>query len=408
MQTLLEEQGHLDAVGGSAYLENLNATAAATGTSTQAAETVRALAVLRRLKSAAQHIDALTDEADTTTAEALADTAQAEILAATAGRAGLHPSVSLNEVLENVLDEIELIGSKQEHQVCNGVPTGFRELDELTGGLHPGELVVIAGRPAMGTTTLAVDFLRSAVLTHRLPAVMFTRDASLNDIGMRLLAAEARVARHRMRSGHLTDDDWGRLARKMSTVAEAPLFLQDDANTTFTQLRAQCRRLHAQHDLQLACLDTVQMLDYGTRPLGSRYEEVSEIARRLKLLAMELQIPIVAVSTLNRGAEQRDDRTPRLSDLRDSGALEDVADLVLLIHREDAYDKLSPATAKQTSSSPNTTTAPPPPSPRPSKGTTHGSSTSPSSSQPLRDLKSRGRISRTVATQRSIGTRPVP
>lgn len=172
-------------VGGSAYLKNLNTTAAATGISTQAAETVCALAP--------PSTSTPSPTRPTTTAEALADTAQAEILAATAVRAGLHPSVSLNEVRENVLDEIELIGSKQEHQVCTGVPTGFRELDELTGGPQPGELVVIAGHPAMGTTTLAVDFLRTAVLTHRLPAVMFTRDASLNDIGMRLLAAERAI-----------------------------------------------------------------------------------------------------------------------------------------------------------------------------------------------------------------------
>ncbi|MGW7521850.1 replicative DNA helicase, partial [Streptomyces sp. NPDC054796] len=338
--TLLEERGELAQAGGAAYVRGLATVYASMHKATQAAHTVRALAMLRRLKNAAQHVESLADEAEAETAEHVADTAQAEILAACTGRPeSLLPALTLGDVLEGALDEIESLSRPNN---LTGVPTGFTDLDAFTGGLRPGQLIVLAGRPAMGQTTLATDLLRSAAIKHALPAAMFTRDATANDIGMRLMAAEARVPRHHMLTGSLTDEDWTRLARVMPGIADAPIYLQDDANSNFTQLRAQCRRLRALRDVRLIVIDTIQMLDYGTRPLGSRYEEVSEIARRLKLLALELEIPIVAVSTLNRNPEQREDKRPRLNDLRDSGALEDVADLVILLHREDAYDKESP------------------------------------------------------------------
>ncbi|MFE0764176.1 replicative DNA helicase [Streptomyces smyrnaeus] len=330
----------LDRAGGPNYLRSLTTPTASADRANAAAQKIHALAVLRRLRQAAQHIEACAEAADAESADALADTAQVEILAATAGRAGLAPALELGDVLESVLDEIEAPASKP--PTLTGVPTGFTDLDALTGGLRSGQLVVIASRPAMGSTCLATGLLRSAAVRNGLPAAMFTRDASVNEIGMRLLSAEARVALHHMRAGTLQDEDWVRLARRIPDLTDAPIYLQDDANATFTELRAHCRRLHAVRDVQLIVIDTIQMLDHGTKPLGSRYEEVSEVARRLKLLALELRIPIVAVSTLNRNPELRDDKKPQLNDLRDSGALEDVADLVILIHREDAYDRQSP------------------------------------------------------------------
>jgi replicative DNA helicase len=237
--------------------------------------------------------------------------------------------------MEGLLDDLE--AGRQ-----TGLPTGFTDLDSLTGGLHPGQLIVLAARPAMGKTTLALDLLRATSIKHGLPAALFTLELERLDISRRILSAEARVALHHMRAGTLTDDDWTRLARRMPDVSAAPLFIQDSAYATFTDLRAHCRRLHAQHDVQLIAVDALHMLNYGTRQLGSRYEEISEVSRCLKLLAKELQIPIVAVSTLNRAAEQRVDKKPMLNDLRDSGALEDNADVVILIHREDAYEKDTP------------------------------------------------------------------
>ncbi|MEU0022649.1 replicative DNA helicase [Streptomyces rochei] len=337
----LAKNDQLTAAGGNVYLHTLASAPQGGGTWEQAAETVQAMAVLRRLRVATAHIEDLTTGATADNVDHIINTAQAEILAATSRtRSFTSPSHPLADVLEGALDEIETIGSRPGETV--GISTGFEDLDALTGGLYPGQLIVIAGRTAMGTSTLALDLLRCATLKHNLPAALFALESRRIDITLRLLSAEARVPMHHMRSGTMSDDDWVRLARRMPEVSEAPLYLQDDPCSSFTELRARARRLHRLNDLKLIAVDDVQQLHYGTRPLGSRYEEVSEIARGLKHLAKELEIPVVAVSTLNRAPEQRTDKLPQINDLRDSGALEDNADLVILLHREDAYEKDSP------------------------------------------------------------------
>jgi replicative DNA helicase len=336
----LRARNTLEAAGGAEYLTTVVGNPAPrAGGWAKAAQRVQALAVLRRTQQAAVRIENLAADAAADEVDRIANIAQAEILAATTRRPGLPPTLSIAEILDGTLDEMEAIGSRK---FSLGVPTGFSDLDTLTGGLQPGHLIVLASRPAMGKTTLAVDFLRSATIANSLPAALFTLESSRNEIGMRVISAETRVSLLHMRSGTMTDDDWTKVARRMSDVTAAPLYIQDDAYATFTDLRAQCRRLHTQRDLRLIVVDALHMLTYGTRPFSSRYEEISEISRELKLLAKELAIPVVAVSELNRGPEQRTDRRPMLNDLRDSGALEDNADLVLLLHREDAYEKDSP------------------------------------------------------------------
>ncbi|MCO8308855.1 replicative DNA helicase [Streptomyces sp. RKCA-744] len=335
----LTKDQQLEKAGGASYLHTV--VSGPGGTSwLKDAERVQAMAMLRRTKQAAANIENLAAEGTAETADRIADVAQAEIFAATTRRPGLPPSFSLGEILEEALDEIEAVGSPSGQ--LTGVPTGFADFDCLTGGLQPGQLVVIAARPAMGKSTLALDFLRSACIKHNLPGALFTREARRTEVTMRLLAAEARVALHHLRSGTMNDEDWTRLARRMPDLGKVPFYIQDDAYATFTELRAQCRRLCSQRDLQLIVVDALHLLTYGTRPFASRYEEISEISRCLKLLAMELEVPVVAVSVLNRGPEQRTDKKPMLNDLRDSGALEDNADVVILIHREDAYEKESP------------------------------------------------------------------
>lgn len=337
----LAKHDQLTAADGNTYLQALANDPAPPGTWNQAAETVQAMAVLRRIRVATAHIDDLTAGATADNIDRVIDTAQAEILAATSrSRSLVAPSHPLADVLDSALDEIEAL-SRPSAGVL-GIPTGFTNLDALTGGLQPGQLTVLAGRTAMGTSALVLDLLRSATIKHNIPAALFALESSRIDIAMRLLSAEASVPLHFMRSGTMRDDDWTRVAKLIGDLSEAPLYLQDDPCTTFTELRARCRRLHRQHGLKLVAVDDIQQLHYGTRPLGSRYEEISEIARGLKHLAKELQIPIVAVSTLNRAPEQRPTRLPAISDLRDSGALEDNADLVILLHREDAYDRTSP------------------------------------------------------------------
>jgi replicative DNA helicase len=201
----------------------------------------------------------------------------------------------------------------------------------------------LAGRAMIPThnSALALDFARSATIRHKLPAVMFSLEMGRNEITMRLLAAEARVPMHVMRTGQMSDDDWARLARRMSEVADAPLFIDDSPNMSLMEIRAKCRRLKQRHDLKLVIIDYLQLMS-SPRRVENRQQEVSEMSRSLKLLAKELDVPVVALSQLNRGPEQRQDKRPMLSDLRESGSIEQDSDVVILLHREDAYERESP------------------------------------------------------------------
>ncbi len=192
-------------------------------------------------------------------------------------------------------------------------------------------------------STLALDFARSCSITHGLPSVFFSLEMGRNEIAMRLLSAEARVALHHMRSGNMTDDDWTRLARRMPEVSAGPLFIDDSPNLSMMEIRAKCRRLKQRNDLRLVVIDYLQLMQSGgSRRPESRQQEVSEMSRNLKLLAKELEVPVIALSQLNRGPEQRTDKKPMVSDLRESGSIEQDADMVILLHREDAYEKESP------------------------------------------------------------------
>jgi replicative DNA helicase len=190
-------------------------------------------------------------------------------------------------------------------------------------------------------STLGLDIARAAAIRHQLSTVMFSLEMSRNEITMRLLSAEARVPLHHMRSGQMTDDDWNRIARRTGEVSSAPLFLDDSPNMTMMEIRAKCRRLKQRHDLRLVIVDYLQLMTSGKR-IESRQQEVAEFSRALKLLAKELDVPVVAISQLNRSAEQRQDKKPMLADLRESGSIEQDSDMVILLHREDAYEKESP------------------------------------------------------------------
>ncbi|TDC10407.1 replicative DNA helicase [Streptomyces sp. 8K308] len=192
-------------------------------------------------------------------------------------------------------------------------------------------------------STLALDFARACSIKHKLPSVIFSLEMGRNEIAMRLLSAEARVALHHMRSGSMTDEDWNRLARQMAEVNEAPLYIDDSPNLSMMEIRAKCRRLKQRNDLRLIVIDYLQLMQSGgNRRAESRQQEVSEMSRNLKLLAKELEVPVIALSQLNRGPEQRTDKKPMVSDLRESGSIEQDADMVILLHREDAYEKESP------------------------------------------------------------------
>ncbi|MBU8820889.1 AAA family ATPase, partial [Mycolicibacterium goodii] len=242
-------------------------------------------------------------------------------------------------LLQPTMDEIDAIASQG--GIARGVPTGFTELDEITNGLHAGQMITVAARPGCGKSTLALDFMRSCSIKHRMASVIFSLEMSKSEIVMRLLSAEARVRLSSMRSGNMTDDDWTRLARRMSEISEAPLYIDDSPNLTMMEIRAKARRLAQKTDLRLIVVDYMQLMTSGKK-YESRQQEVSDFSRSLKLMAKELDVPVVVISQLNRGPEQRTDKRPMVSDLRESGAIEQDSDMVLLLHRPDAFDRDDP------------------------------------------------------------------
>lgn len=245
--------------------------------------------------------------------------------------------------LAATIDKVDTL-SKSDGGVT-GVPTGFYELDRLTYGLHGGQMVVVAARPGVGKSTLGLDFLRSAAIKHKIPSILFSLEMSTDEINMRLLSAEARVELSHIRSGKLDDSDWDAIGRHQESIAEAPLFYDDTASNTMPQIRQKCRRLKQRHGLGLVVIDYLQLMQ-GESKGESRQQVVSDISRSIKLLAKELDVPVVAMSQLNRGSENRTDPTPKISDLRESGSIEQDADVVMLIHREDMYDPESTRTGE--------------------------------------------------------------
>jgi replicative DNA helicase len=312
----LTRRGEIGRVGGAPYLHTLIASVPTAANAGYYARIVRERAILRRLVEAGTRIVQFGYAGDAD-ADDLVDRAQAEVYSITDQRAS-EDYHSLADIMPGALDEIEAIGSRG--GAMTGVPTGFADLDSLTNGLHPGQMIVIAARPAVGKSTLALDFARAAAIKGGLSTAFFSLEMGRNEITMRLLSAEARVPLHTMRTGQMSDDDWTRLARRMSEVADAPLFIDDSPNMSMMEIRAKCRRLKQRHDLRMVIIDYLQLMSSPKR-VENRQQEVSEMSRSLKLLAKEIDVPVIALSQLNRGPEQRTDKKPLLSDLRESGCL---------------------------------------------------------------------------------------
>lgn len=333
----LTRSGDITRVGGSPYLHTLVSLVPTAANASYYARIVKERSILRRLVEAGTRIVQMGYSGEGEVDDVV-DRAQAEVYEVTERRTS-EDYLPLRELMDGALTEIEAISNRGGHMV--GVPTGFADLDSLTNGLHPGQLIILAARPALGKSTLALDVARAASIKNNLASVIFSLEMSRNEIIMRLLSAEAQVALHHMRSGSMSDNDWTKLAAKMGSVSEAPLFIDDSPNLTMMEIRAKCRRLKQRHDLRLVVVDYMQLMTSGKR-VESRQQEVSEFSRSLKLLAKELEVPVIAVSQLNRGPEQRTDKRPVLADLRESGSLEQDADMVILLHREDAYERESP------------------------------------------------------------------
>ncbi|KQV64176.1 replicative DNA helicase [Nocardioides sp. Root122] len=332
----LQKRGELQRIGGAPYLHTLSANVPIAANAGYYAEIVRDKAILRRLVEAGTRIASLgyAGEGDI---DDVVDNAQAEVYKVTDRRASVDYA-PLGDIMSGVLDEIEAIGNREAG--LYGVPTGFADLDDLTNGLHSGQMIIVAARPAMGKSTLALDFCRAASIHNNLTSVFFSLEMTRSEIMMRLLSAEAKVPLNHIRNGTMRDDDWEKLARKMGQVSGAPMFIDDSPNMTMMEIRAKARRLKQRHDLKLIVIDYMQLMSSGKK-VESRQLEVSEFSRNIKLLAKELECPIIALSQLNRGPEQRGDKRPMMSDLRESGSLEQDADMVILLHRDDVYEKES-------------------------------------------------------------------
>jgi replicative DNA helicase len=312
----LQRRGELVRVGGAPYLHTLSASVPIAANAGYYAEIVREKAILRRLVDAGTRI-AQMGYAGEGLVDDVVDRAQQEVYGVTDKRSS-EDYAPLSAIMEATLDEIEAISNRDGEMV--GVPTGFADLDELTNGLHPGQMIIVAARPAMGKSTLGLDICRAASIHHNLTSVIFSLEMTRNEITMRMLSAEARIPLNHMRNGHMNDEDWAKLARKMGEVSSAPLFIDDSPNMTMMEIRAKARRLKQRHDLRLIVIDYLQLMSSGKK-VESRQLEVSEFSRQIKLLAKELEIPIIALSQLNRGAEQRADKRPMMSDLRESGCV---------------------------------------------------------------------------------------
>jgi replicative DNA helicase len=333
----LTKTGLLGRAGGAEYLHTLTGLVPTAANAGYYASIVAEKAVLRRLVEAGTRIVQMgyASEGEVTD---LVNNAQAEIYGVTGGLEG-DDYIPLVEAIDTAVGEIELARGR-DGQLA-GVPTGFAELDSLTNGLHGGQLIIVGARPAMGKSTLALDFARTAAVHHKLPTIFFSLEMGRSEIATRLLSAESGIPMHVLRKGNMDERDWTRLASVRGDIGDAPLYIDDSPNMTLVEIRAKCRKLSQRVGLKMVVVDYLQLMTSGKK-VESRQQEVSEFSRALKLLAKELQVPIVALAQLNRGPEQRADKKPALSDLRESGSLEQDADIVILLHREAAYDRDHP------------------------------------------------------------------
>jgi replicative DNA helicase len=332
----LTKTGELTRAGGAEYLHTLTGIVPTAANAGFYSTIVAEKAVLRRLVEAGTRIVQMGYASEGEVLD-LVNNAQAEIYSVMGG-VEAEDFVPLTVAVTTAIDEIE--AARGRDGSMTGVPTGFAELDELTNGLHGGQLIIVAARPALGKSTLALDFARAASIKHDLPSIFFSLEMGRSEIAMRLLSAEAAVPLQSMRKGTLHTEDWTKIASTRGQINDAPLYIDDSPNMTLVEIRAKCRRLKQKVGLKMVIIDYLQLMTSGKK-VESRQQEVSEFSRALKLLAKELQVPVIALSQLNRGPEQRSDKMPALSDLRESGSLEQDADMVILLHRDSAYEKES-------------------------------------------------------------------
>jgi replicative DNA helicase len=334
LSEVLKTRGELDDVGGVEYLNSLVNGVPTAANISYYAKIIKEKALLRKLinrtteivsqsYSISGDVDEFIDQAERTIFEISEDRV----------RPSFYP---IKDLIKSSFKTIERLYEKR--QLITGVPTGFQRLDELTSGLQPSDLIIIAGRPSMGKTALALNIAQNASVQAAIPAAIFSLEMSKEQLALRMLCSEAKVDAHRLRGGFLSESDWPKLTRAAGSLSEAPLFIDDTPGLSALEMRAKTRRLKIEHNLGLVIVDYLQLMR-GRARADSREQEISDISRSLKALAKELSIPVIALSQLNRRVEERGDKRPQLSDLRESGAIEQDADVILFLYREEVYNK---------------------------------------------------------------------
>jgi replicative DNA helicase len=329
----LQRRGELDASGGKDYIGLLVDAVPTSANVEYHAKIVREKALLRRLIEASTDIVAEAFDARQTAGDLL-DHAESRIFEISQQR-GREGFTRIKELLWPTMERIEALqrGGKS----ITGVPSGFSDLDELTSGFQASDLVVVAARPSMGKTAFILNIAQHAAIEHNIPVALFSLEMSKESLVQRMLTGEARVDAQKLRKGMLRDDDFPRLARAAGILAQAPIFIDDSPGITLLEMRSAARRLRADANIGLVVVDYLQLIQ-STVNAENRTQEISQISRSLKALAKELAVPVVALSQLSRATEQRTDKRPQLSDLRESGAIEQDADLVMFIYRQEMYE----------------------------------------------------------------------
>ncbi len=332
----LRTSGKLDPAGGSVYVADLLNSVPTSANVEYYAKIVEEKAVLRRLIEAGTRIVADAFEEGDKVDEIL-DQAEKLVfnIALKRIREGFH---RIDTVIKDVLDKIDSLYGKKD--AITGIPSGFPDIDQMTAGFQNADLIIVAARPSVGKTAFALNVAQRVSIKHRIPVAFFSLEMNKEQLAQRLLCSEAEVNAQQLKTANLSDTGWKKLTRALGRLSEAPIFIDDTASMTATELRAKARRLKIERGLGLIIVDYMQLMR-GRMRVENRVQEISEIARSLKTLARELNVPVIAISQLSRAVEQRTDRIPRLSDLRESGEIEQTADLVMFIHRDDYYNPSS-------------------------------------------------------------------
>jgi len=336
----LDSRNELEAAGGLPYLATLANETPGAANARAYARILRERSTLRSLIHAGNEISGNAFSADGRTATELVDEAERLVFEiaekGSRGKAGFRP---LKQILPDAVDRIDAL--HQSDGDITGIPTGYTEFDKLTAGLQPGELIIIAGRPSMGKTTLAVNIAENAAIGANVPTAIFSMEMPAQQLAFRMISSLGRVDQTHLRTGNFPDEDWSRINTAVQLMSDAPIFIDDSPALSPTEIRARARRLKREHGLGLIVLDYLQLMQvHGSTE--NRATEISEISRSLKALAKELELPVIALSQLNRSVEQRTDKRPVMSDLRESGAIEQDADLIVFIFRDEVYNAETP------------------------------------------------------------------